>query len=89
MNEAWRELQVGDRVRIVRLPTELTLYPDEELEAVYQALIDVGTVLIIEQIDEYGKPWVGWDEGEGKEWHRQWLALNDDSWERWGDDEKT
>ena len=88
MKEAWRELKVGDQVRIVRVPTELTTSPDEEFKDVYRGLINAGTVLTIQEINEYGKPWVSWEEGKGRTWRAQSLALNDDSWERWSGTEK-
>lgn len=91
MNEAWRELKVGDQVRIVRLPAEMVTYSTElvkELEPVYRKLIDTGMALTIDQVDEYGTPWISWEEGEGEGWISESLALNDDSWERWSDDEK-
>lgn len=85
--EAWRELKVGDRVRIVRLPSDFSVpghRVDEELVNYYGYLIDRSEVHRIVFIDEWGKPWIEYDyrsaDGEFQSQHS--LALNDDSWER-------
>ena len=48
MTELWRSLKIGDRVRFVCLPESVT---DKETCAVYEALIDMGTVLAVEEQD--------------------------------------
>jgi hypothetical protein len=85
--EAWRKLKVGDRVRIVRIPSFFSdpncHVPDaQEVLGLYHTLIDLGIVLEIDEIDELGHPWISYDltndDGEG-DCHG--LALDDDSWE--------
>lgn len=90
-SEPWRDLRVGDRVRIVRVPSYFSTpsnYYDEETLAVYRSLVAAGAVLTIAEIDEFGHPWTEpfdiADDGrittESGIGHT--LALNDDSWER-------
>ena len=85
MTENWRNLKVGDRVRIVRLPTEFSspgYQVHDDTVALYQHLIDQGCVLTIDEVDDSGRPRVEyeWVKPEGVEYHG--LLINDDSWER-------
>ncbi len=84
MTELWRTLQIGDRVRFLRLPEGVT---NEETCAVYEALIATGAILAVEEIDNFGHPWTESFEidatgtittGSGI---GHTLALNDESWE--------
>jgi len=89
-NESWRNLRIGDRVRIVRLPSDSLnpeLHFDEETRAVFLQLIAANAILTIRDLDEFGHPWtcsfnfdpdgtVNDGDGIGHS-----LALNDDSWE--------
>jgi hypothetical protein len=57
MNELWRRLRVGDRVRVTAWPAEMSedrVHPDTT--AAYRWLIETGTVLTITEIDEWGLP---------------------------------
>ena len=85
MSEPWRNLQIGDRVRFVRLREG---WMHEETRVVYEALIATGIVLTVEEIDNFGHPWTESFEiavtgtittGSGI---GHTLALNDESWER-------
>ncbi|MGC4044667.1 MAG: hypothetical protein QM758_12805 [Armatimonas sp.] len=84
VNENWKNLKVGDLVKIVRLPSdyneELDNY-DRELIGLYSTLMERGQFLAIDHIDEYGKPWVDFTIEDGKKIAYHSLALNDDSWE--------
>jgi hypothetical protein len=90
INEPWRGLKPGDKVRIVRMPSAFLLpgaSPPLETFAVFQALVAARAVLTIDFINDYGDPWTeGFDiDDEGRitpcaTGHT--VALNDDSWER-------
>jgi hypothetical protein len=86
VDEAWRGLQVGDRIRIVRMPWDAdapgcTFLP--ETRRLYKKLIARGRPLRVYQVDEYGLPWVAcrFCRKDGR-WEYHWLAVNDDSWVR-------
>ena len=84
MSDSWRKLKLGDRVRIVRIPSDFSLpgyYVDAETVALYEHLISEGSILTIDEIDDRGLPRIEfcWKKHNGDEFHG--LALNDDSWE--------
>jgi len=85
MNDHWQQLKVGDRIRIVRLPSEFSR-PDYQVHddtiALYRHLIDEGCVLVVDEIDDKGRPRIEyeWNKPAGVEYHG--LLINDDSWER-------
>jgi hypothetical protein len=58
MSQKWKELQVGDKVRVIAWPDELI---EERLHAdtieFYRWLIQTKTVLSVVEIDETGLPW--------------------------------
>lgn len=86
MNEPWRELRLGDLVRIVRLPSgadepSYTFLPPTR--RLYERLIAGGKAFRIREIDERGYPRIhmrGKDRSGRVVDHS--LALCDDSWER-------
>jgi hypothetical protein len=86
MNEPWRELRVGDRVRIVRMPYDAvlaghTFHP--ETRRLFKKLIARGRSVRVFQIDEYGHPWIACRfRRRNGSWEYHWLAINDDSWVR-------
>ncbi len=85
MTDDWRQLRVGDRVRIIRMPTDFSrpgYYVHENTVALYQHLIDEGCIVVVTEIDDQGLPRIEfeWETAEGTEYHG--LAINDDSWER-------
>ena len=86
MLEPWRQLVVGDRVRIVRLPSGAdapgSLFHPETRE-LYCRLIARGRAVRIFQIDEHDLPWIRCRfRGDDGAWAHHWLAINDDSWVR-------
>jgi hypothetical protein len=85
-SESWRELRVGDRVRIVQLPSYANLPGrtfHSETRELYERLIARRRSLRIYEVDADGLPWINCrfklDDGT---WEHHYLALNDDSWER-------
>jgi len=84
----WKQLRAGDRVRLIELPqADLEAYKSgskylQETLDVIQRMIDSGKVLTVEQVDEYGHPWVGIsfvnDLGETEE--HMLTITDDDSW---------
>jgi hypothetical protein len=84
MDEPWRELRVGDQVRIVRRPQQGMPWSrlDNDARRLYDRLIAEGVVLAVSEIDEWGCPWIEyhWRHEDGSlEYHQ--LAIDDDSWE--------
>jgi len=84
--EPWQELKVGDRVRIVRMPSGI----DEPgytfhkcTRRLYEKLIERGRPQRIFFVDDWGLPWIScrFRMKNGK-WEYHALALNDDSWVR-------
>jgi hypothetical protein len=86
MSEAWRELQVGDPVRIVRMPSDADApgyYFAPETRRLYRKLIVRARPARVFQIDEFGLPWVRCRfRRKNGTWEHHWLAINDDSWVR-------
>jgi hypothetical protein len=84
MNEPWRQLKVGDRVRIVRMPSGVDepgyRFP-AETRRLYERLIERGYPQRIYEIDEWGLPWIDcrFRLADGQ-WEHHLLAVNDDSW---------
>lgn len=86
MNEPWRDLRVGDAVRIVRLPGEFDrpgyrVHPSTR--RLYERLIAGGKTFRIREIDQWGYPRIHVRQRckDGSVGHHT-LALCDDSWER-------
>ncbi|MFO0914793.1 MAG: hypothetical protein U0795_17675 [Pirellulales bacterium] len=88
MDELWRALRLGDRVRMVHMPNDFSvktggylLHP--ETEEFYRHLIDESAVLTISKIDAWGVPWIDytWVRIDGTE-ELHSLALNHDGLER-------
>lgn len=86
MAEAWQDLQVGDRIRIVRMPSGVdepgyTFHP--ETRRLYERLIERGYAQRICLIDQWGLPWIRcqFKLADGR-WEYHSLAVNDDSWVR-------
>jgi hypothetical protein len=86
MSEHGRDLQVGDRVRIVQLPSDWSR-PDWRVDAstrrLYRWLIERRRSVRVSRLDEYGQPWI-WcrSRQSGGRWIHHALALADDSWVR-------
>jgi hypothetical protein len=86
MKEPWRGLRIGDRVRIIRMPSDastpgVSFFP--ETRRLYRKLIARSRPVRVFQIDEYGHPWVQcrFRLKDGR-WEHHWLAIHDDSWVR-------
>lgn len=85
IDERWRELRVGDRIRIVRLPGQKVpgYYLPPMSRRVYKRLIARRRSVRISSIDEWGVPWF-WCRFRQKNgsWDHHALGVNDDSWEK-------
>ena len=86
MSERWRDLRLGDRVRIMRLPSGVdqlgyTFAPSTR--RLYERLIASGKTFSIREIDQWGYPriHVVARRKRGPVVHHT-LALSDDSWEK-------
>jgi hypothetical protein len=86
MKEPWRELRVGDLVRIVRMPSGVdalgyTFHP--ETRSLYKRLIARRRPVRVYRIAEDKLPWIRcrFQIRDGR-WEHHWLAINDDSWVR-------
>jgi hypothetical protein len=84
--ELWRELKVGDRVRLKEIPPEFLrkgYYIHRDTMRVYRKLLARGRSLRIREIDEYGSPWIYCKfprTGGSWEWHS--LAFDHDGFVR-------
>ena len=86
MAESWRDLRVGDRIRIVRLPTDWKnpdYYVPPCTRRLYQRLIQRRRAVRVYRLDSQGLPWIAcrFREKDGA-WGHHFLAVNDDSWAR-------
>jgi hypothetical protein len=86
VREPWRSLRVGERVRVVRLPSGIDapgyVFP-RETRHLYLRLIAGRRSHRIAEIDEWGLPWIHTKQRDRRYgWIYHWLALNDDSWVR-------
>ena len=85
-SEAWKSLRVGDRIRIVRMPSGVdepgyTFHP--ETRRLYERLIERGRSLRIAELCDWGLPWIGCRfQLEDGTWEHHSLAVIDDSWVR-------
>ena len=87
MDEDWRKLRVGDRIRIVRMPSVAALdgyvFP-RMTRRLYRLLIARKRPLRVYKIDEpWRLPWIKCKFRTKKgRWEYHCLAVNDDSWVR-------
>jgi len=59
--ELWRELKVGDRVRLTEFPPEYLregCYIHPDMIRLYKKLLSRRRSLRVARIDEYGEPWI-------------------------------
>ncbi|MFO0798315.1 MAG: hypothetical protein U0804_12630 [Gemmataceae bacterium] len=85
MSEPWRELRVGDRIRVVRLPSgwgRPGYHVPTCTRRLFRRLIERGRPLRVYEVDEDGLPWVRCRFRLAKGWEHHFLAVNDDSWVR-------
>jgi hypothetical protein len=81
-NEPWRKLKVGDRIRIVRMPSDEP-YMQKDTRRLFKALIARNRPSRVFWIDEYKHPWIRCRiKRKNGSWDLHWLAVNDDSWLR-------
>lgn len=86
MDEPWRDLRVGDRIRLVAMPNEFA-QPDYLLDLctrrVYERLIERRRSVRVYRIDDWGLPWVrcNFREEDGC-WGYHTLVFNHDGWVR-------
>src|SRR5262245_41625158 len=78
-------LRVGDRIRIVRLPSlwdEPGYVVPDRVRKSYERLIARGRALRVHEIDPWGFAWVQFRFLERGKWAHHFLALDADSWVR-------
>jgi hypothetical protein len=84
MSKSWRDLRVGDRIRIVRLPTGWErpgYHVPPATRRLYRLLIDRHRPVRVYEIDQSGLPWIHCRfQKRGGSWEHHFLAVNDDSW---------
>jgi hypothetical protein len=86
MNEEWRSLKIGGRIRIVRLPSPESMdgyVLPANTRRFYKRLIALKKRLTVYEIDRDGLPWIQCQlrrRDGGLAIH--FLAVNDDSWVR-------
>ncbi|MEX0611234.1 MAG: hypothetical protein WD738_08875 [Pirellulales bacterium] len=86
MAEDWRNLRVGDRIRIVRMPSEFDkpgYCVPPMTRRLYKKLIARRRPVRVYEIDEYGRPWIGCQfRDRNGNWEYHALCVDDDSWVR-------
>jgi hypothetical protein len=82
MSDALSNLRVGDRIRILAVPSkEVAGYYFENTWTLYERLVAERIVLDVFEIDELGSPWVRCRVGDSP--CDEYLAISDyDIWER-------
>ena len=86
LDEPWRRLRIGDRIRLVHMPTDFSrpgYSVHRDTRRVYQRIIDRQRSVRICQLDEFGMPWIHcrFRRKDGRiEYH--WLLINHDGWVR-------
>jgi hypothetical protein len=93
MSERWRELRVGDRVRLLCVPEADLLQRERELRDgaemagltadTLERIIAIDPVVMIDDVDEFGMPWFHCElvAADGViEYHGLGIT-DDDSWE--------
>ena len=60
MDERFRQLRVGDRIRILAIPGQDVpgFWLHEDTRRLFERLVSQRMVLRVYRIDEWGKPWV-------------------------------
>jgi hypothetical protein len=93
MGERWRELQVGDRVRLLRVPEADLRQRVQDLRdgagmagwtaETLERIMALDPVVTIDEVDEYGVPWFHCEltDENGAIEHHGLTITEDDSWE--------
>ena len=85
MTQPWRDLQIGDRIRITHIPDEFLqpgyTFPDDT-RALYEHLIARGEILTVDEFCVQNLPWVSYEQllDDGEIVYHS-LAVDDNSWE--------
>jgi hypothetical protein len=84
MGEPWRDLCVGDRIRLVAMPSDFAqpgYYLHPSTRRVYARLIARRRSVRVFRIDEWGLPWIrcNFRRKDGR-WEYHTLAFNHDGW---------
>ena len=87
MAEDWRHLRVGDRIRIVRMPSAGSLEGyvlPRDTRRLYRLLMARKRPLTVYEIDKRWRlPWIKCKfRTKNGRWEYHYLAVNDDSWVR-------
>jgi hypothetical protein len=87
MTEDWRRLRVGDRIRIVRMPSYAVLGGNNlhrDTRRLYRLLIARNRPLRVYEVDRRWRlPWIKCRfRMKNGRWEYHYLAVNDDSWVR-------
>ena len=86
MTDDWRNLRVGDRIRIVRMPSDFSkpgYYVHPSTRRLYKKLIARRRSVRVYEIDEYGGPWISCRfRDRNGDWEYHALCVDDDSWVR-------
>jgi hypothetical protein len=93
MSDRWRKLQIGDRVRLLRVPESDLRQRERELRTgaempgwtadTLERIIAINPVVTIDEIDEYGAPWFRYELAAPErsiEYHSLTIT-EDESWE--------
>jgi hypothetical protein len=92
MHEKWRQLRVGDRVRLLRVPESDLRQRVEELRDgaemarwtanTLERIMAADPVVTIDEVDEYGAPWFHCQlvADDGAIEHHGLTITDDDSW---------
>ena len=86
IKEPWRQLRVGERIRIVHMPSDFArpgYFVHRSTRRIYRRLIDRRRSVRIHRIDEYNMPWIHCQcrRKDGRiEYH--YLLINHDGWVR-------
>jgi hypothetical protein len=93
MAERWRQLRVGDRVRLLRVPAADLRQREQELRDgaemagltadTLERIIAIDPLVTISEVDKYGAPWFRYEltAADGTIEHHELAITEDESWE--------
>lgn len=94
MTERWRTLRVGDRIRLLRVPTADLRQREDELRRgaemagwtadTLERILALDPIVTIDEVDECGAPWFSYElhHADGATEYHSLTITDDDSWER-------